>query len=360
MKSVLLISAMLFLSTYFYAKDSTKAVNDNVAIDTTQTVCTPLDTTKYNRTRIDTIYNFVNSDSSTILNDKIEDHTRIDIIQDQTNTIKDIFNYISPIITLIIGIFIEKNIESFSRKRRIKKMTQRWRAELLSIKEPLQKQIQVFDLFISEYGDMVYDIPQIQLYSDLKGDNLKYLDKSDLLEYLEMYYKEQESLKIYHKATGVISILENAYKNIVQKFQDFQTSSSNYINEFNFGLQEFCGNLSRLHVCQENPGKKVFTDTEWDSLMFLYNQNIVIHLEDSNFNPFILKEKFFEPTIEIISKHHSDESIIPISDSIRKCMNAVRGLCLEKRYIHKNLLEIKKWYLELLNTIDSISGQMNN
>lgn len=41
-------------------------------------------------------------------------------------------------------------------------------------------------------------------------------------------------------------------------------------------------------------------------------------------------------------------------------MNAVRGLRLEKMYIHKNLLEIKKWYLELLDTIDSISGQMNN
>lgn len=359
MKSVLFISAMLFLSTYFYAKDSIKAVN-GVAIDTIQIISTPLDTTKYNRTRIYTIYNFVNSDSTTILKDKVEDHTKIDITQDKTNTIKDIFNYVSPIITLIIGIFIEKNIESFSRKRRIKRMTQRWRAELLSIKEPLQKQIQVFDLFISKYGDMVYDIPKMQLYSDLKGDNLKYLDKSDLLEYLEMYHKEQESLKIYHKATGVISILENAYKNIVQKFQDFQTNSSNYIKDFNWGLQDFCENLSRLHMCQENPDKSVFTNTDWDYLMSLYNKYIVIHLEDSNFNPFILKEKFFEPTIEIISKHHSDESIIPISNSIRKCMNAVRGLRLEKMYIHKNLLEIKKWYLELLDTIDSISGQMNN
>ena len=92
MKSVLFISAMLFLSTYFYAKDSIKAVN-GVAIDTIQIISTPLDTTKYNRTRIYTIYNFVNSDSTTILKDKVEDHTRIDITQDKTNTIKDIFNY---------------------------------------------------------------------------------------------------------------------------------------------------------------------------------------------------------------------------------------------------------------------------
>ena len=355
MKYILLVGGVFTFIGSVYAQDSI-IEKDRVAF-----IQCPLDS-NINKDTFPTskIYH-INCDSMTMINVPIKKDAKVIVEYNKANALKEILDYIFPIITLILGIFVEKFIESISCKKRIEKNAKRWRAELLSLKDPILNQVQSLNQFISDYGENVFDIPpSFYIWNDLKGDNLKSLDKSDLLEYLESYYKEQNPVKLYHQVTGIISILDNQNKNLLDKFKDFLKSSTDLTNSFNYGLQEFNDNLLQLHILQQDVDKKIFTENEWDNIMSLYEKHIVPHLKDSHFNPFILKEQFFLPIIQIMSFHHSESSILPIGASIRKCMNAIQGLHLEKEYICNNLSRIEKGYLELLDTIESVADKINN
>jgi len=255
---------------------------------------------------IDTTVYSLNSDSLLLLSD--EPKVAQVIILEKNSDSDKILNYILPIITLILGIFLEKLIETYNTKKKVKKTGKRWNAELQSLKLPIQNQIENFNNFNNEYGDNVYAIPNIVTSPDLKGDNLKSLDKSDLLEYIDSKNKIEDGIKIFNRATGVISILDNLYNNLVEKVNEFKDGSSKHIEYFNNSFQKFVPKIIALLSSPED--QRVLSQKDFALLLQLYNQNIEPHLEESDFNPLEMEEDCFKPVIHILLKYNSNPVLV--------------------------------------------------
>lgn len=344
-KALIYTVFIFFMVCHLYGQDTTQALKNRVEnSDTIQTET--MDTTFYN----------LNRENAALLYD--EPKVAKVVIIEKDSEIDKILTYILPIFTLILGIFIEKLIENYNTKKRIAKSGKRWNAELQSLKEPIEQQIKGFNDFNTEYGDDVYHIPNILIYPDLKGDNLKSLDKSDLLEYIDSKNDITSGIKLFNKATGVISVLDNLNNNIHEKVNDFINSSGKHVEHFNISLQEFNAKLTELHTLQQNPATKILLGEDYGSLLNLYELNIVPHLEDSNFNPFQMEKDFFIKVISLLSKYHSNPAVLIILSPIRECMNAIRGLRLEKKYIKENLTQLIKSYNDLSTSIDNITEKL--
>lgn len=354
-KLISLTICILFIGSVGFSQDSNQKDNVSDSIITTKdTVCN----VNLKEQSIDTVSYFMDKDNMVNLNNN--PNVGQVIIIEKTNDIDKYLNYIIPVLTLILGIGIERLIENCNRKKRITKSGKRWCAELQSLKEPIEKQTESLNDFIVKYDGNEFMIPNINIFPNLKGDNLKTLDKSDLLDYIESIENTDDNIKLFNQATGIISILDSIYNNIQEKTNDFLKQSSQLTGSFNRNLQEYNAQLTQLHPLQQDPNTQILSPDDYNTLWDLYKRNIVPHLEDGRMNPFELGSTFFIPIIELFGNYHTNPGIIPILNPIRGCMNDIRGLRMEKVYIRENLTQIIEWYGNLSENLDDILTKLKS
>lgn len=280
------------------------------------------------------------------------------VIIEKTNSIDKFLNYIIPILTLILGIYIERKIEKSNRKRSVLKSGKRWNSELKSLKEPIEEQIKHCRHFIDNYTENSFTIPGLAIFHVLKGDNLKSLDKSDFLDFIESKLNNDDSVIVFNKVSAFISILETLNNDIQINFEEFKNRSSRYTESFSRNLQEYIKILRELNTLQKNPQTFILAPKDFKQLSKLFLEHIEPHLEDGNMNPFELESKYFIPNIELLSKYHANPAIISISNTIANCMNDIKGLRFEKIYIKDNLKFVIDEYILLLRMLDDILGRL--
>lgn len=148
-------------------------------------------------------FDSVESDTNTV-ELKSSQSIEIPITQDATTKVVmvkekskvDFLRYLIPIFTLLLGIWIKEHLDKKNEKKKILKSGKRWIAELRSLEEPLNKQIEALNNFLDEHGTDDFSIPRIVFYSSLNGEIFKSLDKSELIQFIEIKKKEQILMKL--------------------------------------------------------------------------------------------------------------------------------------------------------------------
>lgn len=274
----------------------------------------------------------------------------------------DFFNYLLPIFTLLLGIWIKEELDKRSNKRKIKKSGERWVAELRSLKEPLNQQIVVLKEFLIEHERENYSIPKISLFTSLDGEVFKSLDKNELIKYVEMKNRKSdfnEIVKITNRTHGYISIVVHLHETFKDKFNKYLAEISSYTDALTRSLQSFNLAFAKYGVEIETEiNSNPEGDARYKPIADLYSAQFAPHLEDGKFNPFELKRDFFTPLLEFLSRLRLDPRTLPISIASSEALNSIKGIQMEKKYLSDNLKILIERYQKQSDTLDDIVNKI--
>jgi hypothetical protein len=151
---------------------------------------------------------------STILPVQTKENAKLIMVKETMEA--DYWKYIFPVITLILGIFLNKFIDFISAKKNTKRNGKTWTAELIGLEASLNSQKEALIKFKNTFANNNFEIEVLKIYGDLDGKSFDFLEKSELLKYIEARYgnwqpsiiignqKENESFKAFVKTTNKI------------------------------------------------------------------------------------------------------------------------------------------------------------
>lgn len=257
------------------------------------------------------------------------------------------YGIILPIIMLILGVLIDRFVQIFVDRNRIKRNGRRWERELLSFEPIINKQIQELERFIDEYCSKPqrYDIPPLVTSQIIKGSIFESLNKEDLFMYLKRKKKSNSDIQDrYNKIMSFIMTLETTYEQLNYSFNSFRESAGSQIEAFNNSQYHYSKHLYDLSSLVPSAMDKV----TYQELSRLYNDAFGNH---PDVNPLILEEPFITPSLEILDNH--DKQLFKVlTDDLGQIRFSINGMRLEKTYLKshfENIIETYKTCLGFLN-----------
>lgn len=274
----------------------------------------------------------------------------------------DYMKYIFPIITLMLGIALNKGLDYFSDRKKTKKIGKRWIAELSLLNGPISQQIESLNVFLERLNEDIYDIPKLQLYALLEGEAFKTLDKSELLRYIELFKSTtyDEAVKKSNKVVSAVNVLASHYANLKEKFNEFLKNTSSYNTSMTGNLQSLLQAFAKYgvsleHELQGNPSN----DQRYKPIADLFNTHIYPKQESGNFDVYELKDNFFIPLMKILGHFRQDERTFELAHFTTSCLNDIHGIKAEKSYMIKNAKTIKERYEKELESIPKVLSEIS-
>lgn len=293
-------------------------------------------------------------------NDQTQDKTKT---ENEDNSL--LITVIFPIITLILGVLLDKLIDKYSYRKKIIKAGKRWIAEIQSLDPSFDLQINSLTRYKEELKDEEFNIPKPQLYSSLNGEVFKSLDKNELVEYIGIKNKKIEEGKhilISTHTNGYISQLTSIYDDIYKKFNTFVSQNSNWTSSLSLNIQKFNNAFSHFSVELESRmgDREVLEDPIFTPLANLYLQHFAPHLNDGEYNPFKLEVDFFIPMMKYMADNYKKEKIaIPLTDAMTGCLIDIKALRMERRYIKENIDQTIGFYRKLKEELPEIVSNIS-
>lgn len=259
------------------------------------------------------------------------------------------YGIIFPVITLILGVAIDRSAQMIIDKRKMKKNGKRWKNELESCVSPIQKQIESLSGFVHDYCDnpQRYDMPGISIYPILKGTTFASLNKEDLQDYLECKKGSKTSVQErFYKITTFVMSLELIYQSFIEAYNSFKQSSSRQIEVFNTVQLEY----SQLLLATSSKVPNEMTEGDYIRLRELFDYAFSTY---PNVNLFDLEAPFISPSLSVLSRYGMQE-YKNMNDKLIEMRYCINGLGLEKVYLKTNLLNVIEQYNLCLNALDVI------
>ncbi len=259
------------------------------------------------------------------------------------------YGIIFPIITLILGVAIDRLAQVLSDKGKMKRNGKRWKNELESCILPIQKQIEALSDFTRNYCDnpQRYDIPSISVYPMLKGTTFASLNKEDLQDYLECKNDSKTSVQErFYKITTLVMSLELIYQSFIEAYTSFKQSSSRQIEVFNTVQLEY----SQLLLATSSKVPVEMAEGDYERLAQLFDNAFSTY---PNVNLFNLETPFISPSLSVLSRYGKQE-YKNMNDKLIEMRYCINGLVLEKGYLKTNLLNVIEQYNLCLNALEVI------
>lgn len=253
-----------------------------------------------------------------------------------------------PVSTLLIGVWLKTTISSRADKRRSRKTGKRWLAELSAQYADIERQIVVFNTFITDYCDNRnrFDIPNIS-YSLINSRNFDALGKEDLYDYLSRLLKKQDQKKVdgtYRKITGIISALDLIDTQTRTHIQKFLDRSNAMVEAYNANLVQYDKLLRQIPVGYPGISKPIIVSLK--TKYFTISKNM------PKINLFECEDSFVIPSLKILRSNPFPPAL---DDTLQNCLNITLGLRNEKAYIKSNLKSANTQYKKVLEKIEEIN-----
>lgn len=270
----------------------------------------------------------------------------------------DYFKYIFPIITLLLGIGINRGLDYLSDRKKIKKTGERWAAEIRCLEKPIGNQILALEIFRNEHQKEKWDIPDLEIQTILNCEIFKSLDKVELIKYIKSVKNKSfaEAILASNSIHGFISILTSNYELLQKKFDEYLTARSNYTTEYSKSLQALMRAFANYQVALENELQKhdLTGEQRYEPIAHLFQTQILPHYVSGDYDIYILETKFFRPLVEILAHLRHDPKINEMSEAISSCLSNSRAIKMEKDYLTENLVTLTLRYAKALKEIPEI------
>jgi len=270
----------------------------------------------------------------------------------------DNFKYIFPIITLLLGIGINKGLDFFSDRRKTKKTGERWAAEIRCLEKPISNQILALEIFRNEHQKEKWDIPDLEIQTILNCEIFKSLDKAELIKYIKTIKGKSfgEAILTSNSIHGFISILTSNYELLQKKFDEYLTARSSYTTEYSKSLQSLMRAFANYQVALENELQKqdLTGEPRFEPIAHLFDTQILPHYVSGDYDIYVLEREFFRPLVEILAHLRHDPKINEMSEAISNCLSNSKAIKMEKSYLTENLVTLTLRYGEALKEMPEI------
>jgi hypothetical protein len=300
------------------------------------------------------------SDTVYITKDKLIDK-ELRIVIDDSNK-PNYFKDILPILTLLLGIGINKFLDYLKDRKQIKKTGERWKAELASLEMPLSKQIEYLEEFLVEHNKEVWIVPKMRISTPLECEIFNSLDKSDFVKFIQTSLSKnyKDSVLFSSKVNSFISILKNNNANLRIKFKEYLDGTSLHSSKLNSGLQEFLREFADYGVLieQELQGDPI-QHPGYNALLTLLDKEITPKLKTGDYEIYDLDTNFFTPLFIIFGHLRLDSRTKKMVDIGSQCINSIKGIKMEKRYLSENFTTLISHYKEDVKDLKEILTGFN-
>lgn len=279
------------------------------------------------------------------------------VIKLESSQNSDNFKYIFPILTLLLGISLNKFFEYRNKRKSTKKSGKRWLAELRILDEPLEKHIKNIEEYLDVQNKGLFSIHSPTIFTTLDCEVFNSLDKTELVEYLKYFKKNkyEVAVKYSNKINGFVTILKNHNENYKNHFDLFK----NNVNACTDSLSKNLMILQRQFVnygielekeLQENP----INNQRYKPISDLFESEILPFLQDGRYDIFKLENSFFMPLIRILSNLRLDPKTQKMMEFSKNCVNDIKGIKMEQQYLTVNYDTLKERYTESKQELPNI------
>lgn len=272
------------------------------------------------------------------------------------NTAPNHFKDVLPILTLVLGIFLNRMIDFFTERKKIKRHGARWHAELSSLVNPIDKQIGILEaIFIQNEKESTVDIPRLTVVSSLDCSTIQSLDRFELIRFLEKIKnkKYSESIEISNQVKTLINILETNYETLKTKYADYLRELSKCTTIFVSELQNVQRNFAEYGVELEREIRSksddsleqvLTSDPRFKPLLDLFDKELLPHMRNPNFDYYNFDQSFLTPLLYELANLRLDQRTQPLANSTRQSLIYLNQFKQEKYYFQRNLETIIEIY----------------
>ena len=251
---------------------------------------------------------------------------------------KEYITIILPILTLLIGFFLNRGYDSFSKRKTIEKEGNRWIGELRCLDNPLENQISSIEEFLKSHNEDKFKTPELKIEDLLNCEIFKSLDKSNFLKYLQTKNKDfSKAVLLSNRTHGSISALTFVYTNLIKHFNNYVDETSKHVGIFNEHLSSLMKSFAEYSVViEKRTGKSPQNDTIYNQIWDLFSKHVFPHLEDGEIELFNFQKQFISPLAEIVSTNRLNDDLKDIAEYSSKCNREIKAIKMEKRYLKEN------------------------
>lgn len=274
----------------------------------------------------------------------------------------NIFKDILPVITLILGVVLNRFLDLYFERKRIKKVGRQWIAELSLLKSPIEKQLENLDTFIQQITIEKYQMPALTTQVALNGDNFKALDKSDLLRYLDKFkFKNYpDAVKSANNVVSTISVLGSHYENLNEKFKLFLSQTS-------AGNTALTKNLQNLVPAFQEYLRQIFNQIGSDPTKYppvkeicnLFEKEIYPKQSTGDYDIYHLRDHFFQPLYLGLAPLLNDERTQDLRRLTVACINDIHAINAERIYMLEIAKTLHKRYKRELSDLPDLINQIS-
>lgn len=261
----------------------------------------------------------------------------------------DYFKYIFPILTLLLGIGVNKFLDYLKDKKQIKKTGERWNVELASLEMPISKQIEYLEEFLLEHNKEVFYVPKLKVATPLECEIFNSLDKTDFVKFIQTNLGKdyKDSIIFSGKVNSFISILKSNNENLRLKFNDYLQGTSSHTTKLTLGLQELLKEFADYGVQIEKEVKgDPIQHPGYKAMLALFDKEIMPKMQTGDYDIYELEKNFFLPLLGILGHYRLDERTKKMADIASGCISSIKGIKMEKRYLSENISTLISHYKE--------------
>ena len=155
--------------------------------------------------------------------------------------------YAFTIITLIIGVALDRGIDFFISRKKIRSAGKQWLGEFKYFLSPIENQIENINTFLQTHDRTKFNTPVFGILFSLKGENFKSLNKSEFYDYLKRSKKQIDSpIQFANKLHIIVDIVAYNYVNIDEAFYTYKNKTSEMFDLFILNLNNLIRAIAQL------------------------------------------------------------------------------------------------------------------
>ncbi len=272
----------------------------------------------------------------------------------QNNYFKDVL----PIITLLLGIFLNRGWDKLEKRRQSKKHAQRWRDELELLRAPLESQIDACNKFLVELKASNSKVPNITTHFTLQCLAFDALDKSEFIRYLEAFKGDHTTaVRIAGSVNVLILALKNNRKIFDERLQSFISSVSSHTLELRHALHDFGQSLQNYMIERER-AKDDQNNPHVIALWLLFEEYIEQYQKHSVYDIDKLEKEFVPKYFIIGDNLRLDYRLAPITATVQNVFTATQNLKNNRFYIENNIEGVIERYVESSSNLENILKEL--
>lgn len=272
------------------------------------------------------------------------------------------FPYVFPVITLILGVVLNRFADSFIERRKMKKKGKRWVGELQFLKKPIEKQIEALDEFLIEHNKDRFSTPSVTGFVLMKTDRFKSLDRMDFLRYMEhRFCNEEKAIEKTNEVLGMVEVIDTYAKRIETVFNTYLNNASGQFAIWNTSLNEFIRKSADLRTEGEKQGVDFSKDKLLNPIFQITKKEIFdkrdagIELELFNWH-----KEFLCPILTICELERHDDRTNQLRPFLTQCHDSVEKIRMEKLYLSDNIKNIREATLKAKEKLSSLVTEIKN